>query len=441
MWAPLERELHDRGFQTIAYDASGTGHSPPRLVPLRPHGLARQAAHLLDALGLPAGRRPRRLLRRRGGPGARRAEPAPGSASGARLDGLRPRRRSRHTARARTPRHAAALLLASLPAGHRPPDVRTCHRPRRQVDAPAGPRSPFTTSDAVGLRKPALRASPAGPASRGCTASPRRRSSSPAGRTRSCRRSTRASSARASRTRRFTSSPTPATCCSWTTPSSPPSSSPVPAKRRNPHLRTARAHPLQPRALHRPDGPRHAPVRAPRVRTHPSHVCLRLFAAQRRAGHVGRLLRAHRRRRAARLHHGGPQQGARRQPRSEGEPLRPRRAVAVHLPPGVRRRHRGHRSRAGRRRHDGGRRAHDGQPLGPDARPFVEAMAEQEQRVVLRCRPYSTFAQPSRTSNATTKPNGSRPGSREASVGTLRTPPDVGRRPRTAAPVTANPRV
>ena len=53
MWAPLERELHASGFQTIAYDASGTGHSPPQLVPLRPHGLARQAAHLLDALGLP----------------------------------------------------------------------------------------------------------------------------------------------------------------------------------------------------------------------------------------------------------------------------------------------------------------------------------------------------------------------------------------------------
>ena len=53
MWAPLERELHDRGFQTIAFDASGTGHSPSRLVPLRPHGLARQAAHLLDELGLP----------------------------------------------------------------------------------------------------------------------------------------------------------------------------------------------------------------------------------------------------------------------------------------------------------------------------------------------------------------------------------------------------
>lgn len=53
MWDPLERELHIRGFQTIAYDAPGTGHSPPRLVPLRPPGLARQAAHLLDSLGLP----------------------------------------------------------------------------------------------------------------------------------------------------------------------------------------------------------------------------------------------------------------------------------------------------------------------------------------------------------------------------------------------------
>jgi Pyridoxamine 5'-phosphate oxidase len=37
-----------------------------------------------------------------------------------------------------------------------------------------------------------------------------------------------------------------------------------------------------------------------------------------------------------------------------------------------------------------------GQPLGPDARPVVQAMAEQETRVVLRCRPYATFAQPPR---------------------------------------------
>jgi len=54
MWGPLERELQARGFQTVAYDASGTGYSPPRAVPLRPHGLARQAAHLLDELGLPS---------------------------------------------------------------------------------------------------------------------------------------------------------------------------------------------------------------------------------------------------------------------------------------------------------------------------------------------------------------------------------------------------
>ncbi len=53
MWEPLERALNRRGIQTIAYDASGTGESPPRLIPLGMHGLARQAGHILDALGLP----------------------------------------------------------------------------------------------------------------------------------------------------------------------------------------------------------------------------------------------------------------------------------------------------------------------------------------------------------------------------------------------------
>ena len=37
-----------------------------------------------------------------------------------------------------------------------------------------------------------------------------------------------------------------------------------------------------------------------------------------------------------------------------------------------------------------------GTPLTEDARPVVKAMAEYEQRVVLRCRPYATFAQPPR---------------------------------------------
>lgn len=53
MWNPLERVLNDNGIQTIAYDASGTGDSPPRLVPKRMPGLARQAARVLDALGHP----------------------------------------------------------------------------------------------------------------------------------------------------------------------------------------------------------------------------------------------------------------------------------------------------------------------------------------------------------------------------------------------------
>lgn len=37
-----------------------------------------------------------------------------------------------------------------------------------------------------------------------------------------------------------------------------------------------------------------------------------------------------------------------------------------------------------------------GQPLPEEARPTVEAMAESENRVVVRCRPYETFAQPPR---------------------------------------------
>jgi len=37
-----------------------------------------------------------------------------------------------------------------------------------------------------------------------------------------------------------------------------------------------------------------------------------------------------------------------------------------------------------------------GTPIPEGARPAVEAMAKKEDRVVLRCRPYSTFAQPPR---------------------------------------------
>lgn len=37
-----------------------------------------------------------------------------------------------------------------------------------------------------------------------------------------------------------------------------------------------------------------------------------------------------------------------------------------------------------------------GQSIGEDARPFVERMAKDEGRVVLRCRPYATFATPPR---------------------------------------------
>src|SRR5208283_1698106 len=33
-----------------------------------------------------------------------------------------------------------------------------------------------------------------------------------------------------------------------------------------------------------------------------------------------------------------------------------------------------------------------GEPAGEDTRPFFESMADEEQRVALRCRPYETFA-------------------------------------------------
>ena len=37
-----------------------------------------------------------------------------------------------------------------------------------------------------------------------------------------------------------------------------------------------------------------------------------------------------------------------------------------------------------------------GQPLGEDARPHIQAMSERENRVVIRCRPYATYATPPR---------------------------------------------
>ena len=37
-----------------------------------------------------------------------------------------------------------------------------------------------------------------------------------------------------------------------------------------------------------------------------------------------------------------------------------------------------------------------GQPLGAEARPYVTEMSERENRVVTRCRPYATYAQPPR---------------------------------------------
>jgi PPOX class probable F420-dependent enzyme len=65
-----------------------------------------------------------------------------------------------------------------------------------------------------------------------------------------------------------------------------------------------------------------------------------------------------------------------------------------------------------------------GQPLGAEARPAVEAMAEQEGRVVLRCRPTRPSPRRPGTCTAAARPPASRTGSRGASRGTHPTPPE-----------------
>ncbi len=51
MWQPLERELAPYGFQTITFDAPGTGGSTRWTVPRRMPAIARVAEHVLTALG------------------------------------------------------------------------------------------------------------------------------------------------------------------------------------------------------------------------------------------------------------------------------------------------------------------------------------------------------------------------------------------------------
>ncbi len=51
MWDPFDRELEALGFQTITFDAPGTGESADLPRPRRMRGLARMVEHLLDELG------------------------------------------------------------------------------------------------------------------------------------------------------------------------------------------------------------------------------------------------------------------------------------------------------------------------------------------------------------------------------------------------------
>ncbi len=163
--------------------------------------------------------------------------------------------------RARTSRHAAALLLAPLPAGERPPDVRTGSRTRTgssctsrcsarrsrpptvwgyasQLYATAGWTSlpwlhriaapTLVLTGGEGPDRPVdQRADPRRPhPTRNGAHRPRRRPPAAHGPRRRYRRAHHR----------------------------------LPPNRRVRNLRSARAHPLQPRTLHRPDGPRHAAV-------------------------------------------------------------------------------------------------------------------------------------------------------------------------------------
>ena len=148
--------------------------------------------------------------------------------------------------------------------------------------------------------------------------------------------------------------------------------------------------------VHRADGPRHAPVGAARVRAHAPHVCVRLRPARRRPGHVDRVLRPDRRRRAARVDDGASGEGQGDRPNAKVslcilDERWPFTFLQVYADATIER--------------DldvvvdvmmavGGRMS--GQELSDDARPIVQAMAEEEKRVVIRCRPYLTFATPPR---------------------------------------------
>ena len=160
MWRPLEDALVQHGIQTIAYDAPGTGESPPRLVPLRVPGLARQAAHLLDVLGIPE------------------ADVLGVSFGGAvaqqlALDNPHRVRRlvlaSTSVGLGGVPGHPLALALLATPLRYYSPSFfrRTAQLLYGPLDtdgdgraaASAGERAPSPTADDVGIREPAHRGS------------------------------------------------------------------------------------------------------------------------------------------------------------------------------------------------------------------------------------------------------------------------------------------
>ncbi len=144
MWDPLEEALNARGVETIAYDASGTGQSPARLIPQPMTALARQAARLLDALGH---RRADVLGISFGGAVAQElaiSHPRPRPASRPHVHHVRARRGARQPARPVGPRRPVAFLLTDLPAAGRRRHLRP--RPRCREEG-GGTRQAAPTGD------------------------------------------------------------------------------------------------------------------------------------------------------------------------------------------------------------------------------------------------------------------------------------------------------
>src|ERR1700756_4124906 len=136
MWDPLVDALD--GFETIAFDAPGTGESSRPRRPLWMTGLARVVARLLARV--PPGRRARGVLRRCRGPAA--GPPGAGSrpAPRPRLDLVRTGEHPRQPVRSARARQPTPVPVGEVHASDRAPPLRrrAPSRPGRARTSPPG---------------------------------------------------------------------------------------------------------------------------------------------------------------------------------------------------------------------------------------------------------------------------------------------------------------